>query len=965
MGAFPIIGIGASAGGLEAFEVFFRLMAPDSGMAFVLIPHLDPGHVSMLTEILQRATVMPVVEALDQIEVEPNRVYIIPPNREMAIFHGTLQLSVPKEPRGLRLPIDFFFRSLADDQAQRAICVILSGTGTDGTLGLRAIHGSGGVSFVQDPVTAKYDGMPNSAVRSGMAAYVLPVEKIPGQLTAYVKTLFAKKVKPALSAPVAANAVNKIMLLLRSKTGHDFSLYKKSTIGRRIERRMIAHDIEDKDAYVRYLQENPGEIHLLFKELLINVTSFFRDPEAFAALKNDVFPGFFRNKPEDYVFRVWVPGCATGEEAYSIAIIFREYMDEIKREFRVQIYATDINEETVASARTGIYLANISADLTPERLRRFFVSEDTGYRVKKDIREMVVFATQSVIKDPPFTRLDLLSCRNLLIYLEPELQERLIPTFQYALRPGGALFLGPSESTGRSQGLFNTVNRKWKVFQTKQNVPSARVIIPEQPARIAKEGGKRPGVPEKAALQADFTERTKKVLFQSYVPPSVITDGKGNVFHVYGDTGKYLQPAPGQPTLNVIEMAREGLQLELRFALRRAAAKKTRVVCKDLRVRTNGGVCGLDLVIRPLADTEAAEGMFVITFQDVPVEKEGKPGRSKRWAGQSASKRVKELERELLRAKDNLRASSEEQQAFNEELKSANEELQSANEELQSANEELETSKEELQSVNEELVTVNAELQAKIEQLVSMQNDMKNLLESTGMGVIFLDTNLAVKQFTREVAVISHLIATDIGRPLNDIKLSILGEDLVSEAQAVLETLVPREKVVETSGRAWYMVRILPYRTLENVIDGVVLTFVDITERKKIEDTVNDMRSYAENIVDTVREPLIVLDGGLKVISASASFYKAFHVDPQASVGKYIYEVGNRQWDIPRLRELLETILPQGTSFENFEVEHEFSEIGHKKMLLNARRILGNAGETRFILLAMEEITNQSDAPKG
>ena len=959
LGSFPIIGIGASAGGLEAFEEFFRHMAPDSGMAFVLIPHLDPVHASMLTEILQRATVMPVTEALDQIEVETNHVYIIPPNREMAVFHGTLQLSAPKEPRGLRLPIDLFLRSLADDQAQRAICVILSGTGTDGTLGLRAIHGAGGVSFVQDPATAKYDGMPNSAVRSGMATYVLPVEKIPEQLTAYVKTLFEKKIKPPLSAPVAANAINKIMLLLRSKTGHDFSLYKKNTIDRRIERRITAHNIEDKDAYVRYLQENPDEIHLLFKELLINVTSFFRDPEAFAALKSDTFPGLFQDKPEDYIFRIWVPGCATGEEAYSIAIILREYMDEIKQEFKIQIYATDINEEAIAQARTAIYLANISADLTPERLRRFFVSEGAGYRVKKDIREMVVFATQSVIKDPPFTRLDLLSCRNLLIYLEPELQERLIPTFQYALKSGGVLFLGPSESVGKSQDLFNTVNRKWKVFKIKQNVPSVRVIMPKQPAQITKEAGTYPAVPKKAAREAGFTERTTKVLFQSYVPPSVITNEKGDIFYLYGDTGKYLQPALGQPTLNVIEMAREGLQSELRFALHRAAAKKTRVICKDLRVKTSGGVHSLDLVIRPVADPKAAEGMFVITFQDVPVEKKDKPVRSKRWAGQNASKRIKELERELLRAKDNLRASVEEQQAFNEELKSTNEELQSTNEELQSTNEELETSKEELQSVNEELVTVNAELQAKIEQLVSMQNDMKNLLESTGMGVIFLDTNLAIKQFTHEATTISHLIATDIGRPLSDIKLSILGEDLVSEAQAVLETLVPREKVVETSGHAWYLVRLLPYRTLENVIDGVVLTFVDITERKKVEDIANVMRSYAENIVDTVREPLIVLDNELKVVTASKSFYKMFRVNSQNTIGNYIYELGNQQWNIPRLRELLETILPRDTSFEDVEVEHEFPEIGHKKMLLNARRIAGNAGETRFILLAMEEITNR------
>ena len=464
---FPIIGIGASAGGLEAFELFFKTMPADSGMAFVLVPHLDPGHASMLSEILQRNTTMPVHEAQDQIIIQANHVYIIPPDKDMAIFHGALHLSVPEQARGMRLPIDSFFRSLAEDQGERAICVILSGSGSDGTLGLRAIHGAGGVSFVQEPSTAKYDGMPTSAVQSGLATYVLPVEKITEQLVTYVKTIADTGVPPAPPVPAALSAMRRIMMLLRSKTGNDFSQYKQSTIRRRIERRMGVHNLKDMDAYARYLQENPAEVQILFKELLINVTSFFRDTEAFEALTKEVLPLLFENKPENYIFRIWVPGCASGEEAYSLAMLFREYMDEIKQEFKLQIYATDIDDDAIATARAGTYPANIAIDVSPERLRRFFAKEENGFRIKKEIREMVVFAIQNVIKDPPFTKMDLISCRNLLIYLDTELQNRVIPAFHYALRPGGVLFLSPSEGIGNFTDLFAPVDKKWKIYQVK------------------------------------------------------------------------------------------------------------------------------------------------------------------------------------------------------------------------------------------------------------------------------------------------------------------------------------------------------------------------------------------------------------------------------------------------------------------------------------------------------------------
>ncbi len=956
---FPIIGLGASAGGLEAYENFFRHITPDSGMAFILVSHLDPGHASMLTEILQRCTTLPVVEAQDQMVVKPNHVYVIPPNRELAVFHGTIQLTVPESQRGQRMPIDFFLRSLAEDQGERAIGVILSGSGSDGTLGLRAIIGAGGATFVQDPATAKYDGMPTSAIHAGLATYILPVEKIPDQLMLYAKTFFGKKIKPALPVPPPTSALNKIMMLLRSRTGHDFSFYKQNTIRRRIERRMTVNSIEDTDTYARFLKENPQEAHLLFKELLINVTSFFRDTEAFEVLKKDILPVLFTQKPDNYIFRIWVAGCATGEETYSIAILFREFMDETRQEYRVQIYGTDIDEDSIAAARSGIYPANIGIDVTPERLKRFFSKEETGFRIKKEIREMIIFATQNVIKDPPFTRLDLLSCRNLLIYLEPELQARFFPAFHYALKPGGVLFLSSSESIGSFTDLFTPINKKWKFYRT--------IESPVAPGEDLAGSGliwkgntirRDPDEPINKVKETNLLELTKQVLLQDYAPPSVVIDGKGNILFVHGDTGKYLRPAPGQATLSVIEMAREGLQLELRTAIHQAVKQRTPVVDKNLSIKTDGGKERITLSVKPLTGPGTTQGLLLVSFQEAGLQAQSKPAKAGRPARKGESIRIQELEQELSYTKENLQATIEELQAANEELKSTNEELQSTNEELQSTNEELETSKEELQSVNEEILTVNAEFQAKIEQLAGMQNDMRNLIDNTHIGTIFLGENLTIKRFTREVTQVFRLVGTDVGRPLGDIKSNLEQEDLEEDARAVLNTLVPRELEVKTIGEEWFQVHIMPYRTLENVIQGVVLTFNDITGLKKIEEDVRQARDYAQGIVDTVRDPLIILDAEFKVISAGRSFYRIFQVNPEETVGRCLFDLGNRQWDIPRLRELLETVLPKDTSFENMEIEHDFPIIGHRKMLLNARQIPGKTGDpTPMILLIMEDVT--------
>jgi two-component system CheB/CheR fusion protein len=946
---FRIVGIGASAGGLEAFEEFFRHMPTDSGLAFVLVPHLDPSHGSLLSEILQRSTTMQVVEAKDQVEVRPNCIYVIPPNHNMEIYQGKLQLSVPTVPRGQRLPIDGFLRSLAEDRQENAVGIILSGTGTDGTLGLRAILGMGGLALVQEPSTAKYDGMPSSAIRSGYATLVLPPEKMPD-------ALLAEKGKVAFdteAAPVKAKAesgIGRILMQLRAITGHDFSLYKQSTISRRIARRMLQHAVENTEDYARYLKENPLEVHSLFKELLINVTSFFRDPEAFDVLEDKILLPTLKDKPDDYVFRAWVVGCASGEEGYSIAILLRELMDTMHRDFKVQIYATDLDDEAIAMARTGYYPLNIVQDITPERLRRFFIKEDAGYRVRKELREMVVFAVQNAIKDPPFTKLDLLCCRNLLIYLKPELQDRLIPEFHYALKPEGVLFLSPSESVGNHGDLFKILNRKWKIYRATHSVLSSRAMISHGLAWSAGTGGK---APEGKAVhkETNFADLTRRLLVQYFAPASVITDTKGEILFIHGETGKFLRPAPGQPTLNIIEMAREGLTMELRNVLYAAASEKMSIVNRLVQVKTNGGFSPVNLSVRPLDDPDGKQNLLLVSFQEA-IENPVKLLR-KRSGKTGEKKRLEELEIELEQLKLNYQSSIEEQQASNEELKSANEELQSTNEELQSTNEELETSKEELQSVNEELVTVNSELQAKIEQLAGMQNDMKNLLDNINVGIIFLDRHLVIRRFTREAVRIYRLVASDVGRPLNDIKSLVDGDDLLNAAENVLETLIPYERELYIGEDAWVLARIQPYRTLDNMIDGVVLTFTDITSRIKAI-AVHQALTLAEGVVNTINHPFLVLDSALKVVSASQSFYQEFKMTSEETLGHELFQLKDGLWNIAELRKILEAVLANGGTSDAYMVERDVSGVGRRRVEINISRLLGKAGTTQMILLSME-----------
>ncbi len=950
---FPIVGMGASAGGLEALEKFFINMPSDSGMAFIIIMHFDPTAKSVMADILKGYTKMEVYQVEDGMKVEPDRVYIIPPNRDMGILQRTLHLYEPVLSKGIRHPIDFFFRSLADDLKENAICIILSGTGTEGTLGLKAIKGEGGMVMVQSTESAAYDGMPGSAIATGLVDYILPPEKMPEQLVSYVNQFYARKItKPEIIVTEQIiNYLKKIIILIRNQTGVDFSAYKQSTLIRRIERRMILHQIKNISDYVRYLQENQPEIQILHKEFLIGVTSFFRDPEAFRVLKEKIVPQILKNKSSDQPVRVWVPACSTGEEAYSIAIVLKEYMDEVKSNFQVQIFATDVDRDAVETGRLGVYPGNITVDVSPERLNRFFIKNPDTHSLKKEIREMVIFAPQNVIGDPPFLRLDLVSCRNLLIYLVPETQKKLLLLFHYSLNPGGYLFLGSAETTGEFTELYSVVDKKWKIYKC----TGERAHLPLMaghaytPVEVPKAGEMK--------ARANISEKIEKMLLDTYTPPCAIINEKSDLLYIYGRTGKYLEPATGNFRSSIIDMAREGLRTELNIAIHRAVTQKKEVIFRDLNVKTNGAYQTIDLTVKPIKEP-TMQGLIMVTFEDVPSAHLSRPVKST-YRSKQVKEHIAELENQLKSTKENLQATIEELQTSNEELKSANEELMSANEELQSTNEELNASKEELQSLNEELVTLNAEHQAKIEEQSKSVSDLNNVIASTEIATLFLDNDLRIRDYTPAITRVINLIKTDIGRPVGDIVSNLEYEDLQRDVKEVLDTLVFKEMEIRDKQGSWYLMRILPYRTVDNIIDGAVITFIDITGRKRAEQMEQDARVYAESIVDTVQESLLVLDKDLGVISANPSFYSTFQVSHEETENKFIYDIGNSQWDIPRLRELLEEILPKNTHFKNFEVDHVFPGVGRKVMSLNARRIYQEGVGMERILLAIEDMTGR------
>lgn len=838
-GPFPIVGIGASAGGLVALEQFLSNVPLASGMAFVIVQHLDPQREGMLVELLQRHTPMPIVEAQDQMPVEPDHGYVIPPGCDLSVRQGVLHLLVPLEPRGLRLPIDFFFKSLADDRQQHSIGVVLSGMGSDGTLGLRAIRQAAGACFVQSPASAQFDSMPRSAIEAGVADVVAAADELPGKILAYIAHLRIG-VRPE-PEPGTKNLddFDKVIAQLHVQTGHDFSLYKKSTISRRIERRMGLHQLSRTADYQRYLRETPSEAELLFNELLIGVTSFFRDPGVWVQLQAEVIPALLASHPQGAVLRAWVPGCATGEEAYSLAMVFKETLEAVNPNgrFTLQIFASDLDQAAVATARAGIYPRSIAVDVSTQRLGRFFVEDGVGYRVCNEIREMVIFAQQNLIVDPPFTKLDLLSCRNLLIYLEADLQVKLIQLFHYSLNPGGFLLLGSAESIGAATALFEPLPGKSR-FYRRLDAP-ARVLPVGFPAafvhshaRLSTDAGTLAG--GMGASAPNLQSLVDCLVLQYYAPAAVLVSRQGELLYVSGKTGKYLEPASGKASLNVLAMARDGLRQALSETFHRALREQSTGLLKKVRIAGEGAALHVDVVVQPLQEPVALQGLVLIVFIDVAVP----PRRKARGAAGAVSAevaRVETLMQELAQSREDAKSVREEMQTSQEELKSTNEELQSTNEELQSANEELTTSKEEMQSMNEELQTVNLELQAKVTELSRASNDMKNLLNSTEIATLFLDEELKVRRFTAQTTRIIKLIPSDVGRSITDIVTDLNYPAMANDAREVLRTLVFCEKDVPTRDARWFKVRIMPYRTQENRIDGLVITFADVTERKQLE----------------------------------------------------------------------------------------------------------------------------------
>lgn len=954
-----IVGMGGSAGSLEAFEEFFRNTPADTGLAYVLVSHLDPTHKGIMPELIQRTTKMEVQQAKDGMEVQPDHVYVIPPNRDMSILHGTLQLLEPSMPRGLRMPIDFFFRHLAQDRKEYSIGIIFSGMGSDGTLGLKAIKEKMGMVMVQDISSAKYDGMPQSAISTGLADYVAPANELPVKLLGYTEhfagissSSSSSGIRELQRPPPEARttgALQKIFVLLRAQSGNDFSLYKKNTVRRRIERRMSVHQLSNITQYVRYLQENSNEVDLLFKELLIGVTNFFREPDAFTVLKEKVIPDMLKNKKAGDSIRIWVIGCSTGEEAYSIAIILRECLDDLKlKGIKTQIYATDIDKEAIDVARQGRYPDNITADVSEERLQRFFSKEDDHYRIKKNIRDGIVFAVQNVLTDPPFTKLDIASCRNLLIYLNSDTQKKLLALFNYVLNPGGVLFLGSSETIGSHTDLFSPLDNKWKIFM--RRVPAVSRGQIEFPTSLLHfESRTAESIRTQKEPEVNIAETAKSFVLQNIAPPVVLINDKGDILYLTRKTGKYLEPPVGKANINIHAMAREGLRTELGIAIRKVAAEGKSTTLKGLRVRTNGEHQVINLTVSPFDEPEAVKGLMLVQFEDVKTSAEkALPSRKKSGSITRLEAINSDLEKELQSTKEHLQTVIEEMETSQEELKSSNEELQSTNEELQ--------------SLNEELTTLNAELQSKNEELAGANNDMKNLLNSTQVPTIFLDNNLKIRRFTPHITKIASLILSDVGRPITDIVLNLDYKDLVKDVRTVLQTLAFKEATIQTLDGSWQRMRIIPYRTADNVIDGVVITFSDISDFKKAQERMAERTEFAEGIIRTVREPLVVLNDNLRVVSANPAFYRTFKVTQKDTEGHLLYDLGNGQWNIPKLRELLEKILPENTVVEDFSVEHEFPGIGLRKMLLNARKIPRKEPDKELILLAIEDVTAHKEA---
>jgi two-component system CheB/CheR fusion protein len=885
----PVAGIGASAGGLDAFKKLLAALPPDSGIAFVLVPHLDPARESLLVELLARHTAMPVVEVQDDMPVEANRVYVIPPNNYMTIHGGVLRLTGPVERHAAQKSIDLFLRSLAEDQQERSICIILSGTGSHGTQGLKAVKAAGGMAMVQDPATAEYNNMPQSAIATGLADFVLPVEQMPEALIKYVQHGHVNGGPRIDVTPEADDQLALVLALLRARTNFDFRCYRWKMLARCIGRRMRLNGVAGLTDYLTFAGDHPVELKLLVKELFVGVNNFFREPKAFLQLAGRVIAPLLQGKQPGAVIRVWVPGCATGEEAYSLAMLLLEGLEAAHESSRLQIFGTDVDEDALGVARKGLYPEGITADVSSDRLARFFTKADEHtYQVNKQLRDAVTIAVHNLLSDPPFTKLDLVSCRNFLVYLEPDVQKKVVALFHFALNEGGFLFLGPSETIGRHSDLFEPVSKKWRIYRRIGPTRPGRVAFPIVATTEVRGRGRRPA--EAAAVPPiSFAEVARRALLDQFAPAAVLVNRKYEIFYYSGLCGHYLEFPAGEARHDLMLMAREGLRTRLRAAVHRAARQNNSVVLTDVQVRRDGSYRPVRVTVRPVHAPQAAEGLLLITFEEQPPSPQPSfPPGTRELAGAGDASTLHQLEKELQATREDLQSTVAEMEHSHEELKASNEQVVSMNEELHSANEELKTSQEELQSLNEELSAVNNQLQDKVEDLEKVNNDMANLLNCTDMATVFLDAALRIRLFTPAATKLFTLLASDVGRPVGHVSPRFSDPELLGDAQQVLHQLTPREKEVSTADGRWWVRRILPYRTRHNRIDGVGITFVDITERRRTEQALRDREERLRAILDTAMDAIITIDRRGIIQSVNAATERIFGYAATEMIGQNV-----------------------------------------------------------------------------
>ncbi len=961
---FRIVGIGASAGGLEAVKQLLEHLPADTGMAFVLVQHLDPKHESLLPSLLARATRMPVVTAGDGIRVEPDHLYVIPPNRALTIQGGLLRL-VPREtgPGGY-LTIDRFFRSLAADQLQLGIGVILSGADSDGALGVAAIKEHGGVVLAQDPASAIQGGMPRHAIATGAVDLV----GSPEQLARELRRLAARPIETILTPPAPDNgALRQVFRILHNAADVDFGLYKAGTVMRRISRRMLLCGTESLSEYAYYLQTHPAEVDSLYQDLLINVTRFFREPEAFESLRATAWPEILKARgTASRPIRVWVPGCSTEEECYSLAICLLEFLEEVAPGTPVQIFGTDVSEAVLERARLGIYPENITLDVSPERLRRFFTRVDTGYQIAKSLREGCIFARQNLLKDPPFSGIDLVSCRNVLIYLTPAAQQRILPLLHFALRPNGFLLLGNSETVGPFTDLFEVVDKEHNLF-AKRAVPTRFEwdLTRHLPEPVSPAGSVPAARPVREALQAEVVREADRVLLDTFAPPGVLVTEAFDIVQFRGDTSPYLAPAPGQASLNLLKMLRPGLLPGVPRALRAARGRTAPLQRPAGRVEIGGRPVEVTVEVVPIQPGGKSPPYFLVLFHSARSPRGGRRVHSGREESRlpAGRGRTARLEQELAAAKEALRAIIDEQANVNEELRAANEEIVASNEELGATNEELEAAREELQATNEELTTINDQLQARNRELSQLTNDLTNLLASLNMPILMVGRDLRFRRITPLATSVLNIRPTDVGRPVGEIRIPLTGPPLEELIAEVIDTMTPKEVEVQDAAGRWYALRIRPYRTVDHQIDGAVVVLVDLHDLKTVAAGLAATREYASALVATVRHPLVVLDGSLRLRTANKAFYREFGLAPAEAEGRLFYELNDRRWDVPDLHRLLEDVLPRERAFRDVPLDYVGRDGRRRQLLLTARRVDGTGTGEPLILLAIEETYEDDDGP--